>query len=406
MVLHDPALRLFGTIAACTICTDLNRFELLIGDMEALFGSTWGELTPEDAPEFLTRPEAGTLHLIVIAAGAGDAARLAPILPALEQARARGVRLVLICEAPQTAGLPPELQRIAAATLPYPLEEGHLAEALGRLLPPPSAARAERKGERGTVIAVQGLAGGVGATTFAVNLAWELAHFDRNRPVRVALLDLDLQGGAVATYLDLQCRQASHDLLADAGKVDADTLSQALQGEEQRLMVLTAPPEIVPLDILGPSEVETLIETARRQFDFVVIDMPGVLVHWTEGVLHKSSVYYLVLELDMRSAQNAMRLHRLVESEGLPRDRLRHVLNRAPRLTDLQGRARVRRLTETLDVTLAASLPDGGSQVRHACDYGQPLGRSAARLPLRREIRKLAEAHLAEVAQRDQTPGS
>ena len=50
---------------------------------------------------------------------------------------------------------------------------------------------------------VHGLAGGVGATTMAVNLAWELACASDKDAPSVCLIDLDLQYGTVSTYLDL-----------------------------------------------------------------------------------------------------------------------------------------------------------------------------------------------------------
>ena len=50
----------------------------------------------------------------------------------------------------------------------------------------------------GVVLPVHGFAGGTGTTTFAVNLAWELANIDEgDDALRVCLLDLDLQFGSV-----------------------------------------------------------------------------------------------------------------------------------------------------------------------------------------------------------------
>ncbi len=51
------------------------------------------------------------------------------------------------------------------------------------------------------------MAGGTGATTVAVNLAWELATIAKTDAPKVCLIDLDLQFGSVATYLDLPRRE-------------------------------------------------------------------------------------------------------------------------------------------------------------------------------------------------------
>ena len=64
------------------------------------------------------------------------------------------------------------------------------------------------------------------------------------------------------------------------------------------------------------------------------------VVQWTEAVLNAAHVYFAVLELDLRSAQNVLRMLRALKAEGLPHEKLRFVLNRAPKFTDLCGKSR------------------------------------------------------------------
>ena len=81
-------------------------------------------------------------------------------------------------------------------------------------------------------------------------------------------------------------------------------------------------------------KVERVIKMARSHFDYVVIDMPKTLVMWSETVLHAAHVYFATMELDMRSAQNVLRMKRALQSEDLPFSKLRFALNRAPKFTD------------------------------------------------------------------------
>jgi pilus assembly protein CpaE len=71
-------------------------------------------------------------------------------------------------------------------------------------------------GGQGAVFAVQNLAGGTGATTLSVNLAWELANVDKKKSPSVCLIDFDLQFGSVATYLDLPRRDIVLEFLQEA----------------------------------------------------------------------------------------------------------------------------------------------------------------------------------------------
>ncbi|SLN37445.1 CobQ/CobB/MinD/ParA nucleotide binding domain protein [Pseudoruegeria aquimaris] len=149
---------------------------------------------------------------------------------------------------------------------------------------------------------------------------------------------------------------------------------------------------MLPLDIVGPEDVDAIIEIARTNFDYVVIDMPSTLISWTEAVLAQAHIYFATMELDMRSAQNALRMIKALKAEQLPVEKLRYVLNRAPKFTDLSGKSRVKRLAESLDIKIELLLPDGSKQVSQSADHGLPLAENAAKNPLRKEIAKLAKS--------------
>lgn len=389
-------------VSACTVSRDVQAFDLLIEDMETELGESWGDLSFDDAIAFLEQPDSNALEFFAIAMDAQDEGELVLIGELIAMSKERGVKVILIAEDVSPTVLHQLLKTGANDFLPYPLPEGALHEAIERLrAPEPKApivpdgghampSNASRGKHDGAILATHGLAGGVGATTFAVNLAWELATRDKKGGPRVCLLDLDFQTGSTSTYLDLPRRDVIYELLSDTSSMDNDSFLQALQTFNDKLHVLTAPADMLPLDIVGPDDIITLLNTARANFDVVVVDMPKTLVAWTETVLNNAHIYFALLELDMRSAQNALRFVRLLKSEDLPYEKLRFVLNRAPRFTDLQGKARVKRMAESLDIDIELMLPDGQRQVTQACDHGLPLSETAGKNPLRKEIAKLA----------------
>lgn len=394
-------------IAACTISRDVQQFDLLIEDMEAAMGENWGDLGFADALAFLEQPEAEELEFVAVALSKEDERELPLIADIIAQAKRRGIKVVLIADEVSPAALHQLLREGGDEFVPYPLPEGELTQAIERLrsgagpiLPetPPAEPRATND-RSGVVIPVQGMAGGSGATTLAVNLAWELASIDRKAPPKVCLIDLDLQFGSVATYLDLPRREAVLEILSDIPAADSESFLAAMQLHQERLHVLTSPSELVPLDLIGPDEVARLIEMARINFDYVVIDMPASVVDWSETVLQAAHVYFSTLELDMRSAQNTMRLKRALQSEELPFEKMRFVLNRAPGFTDLSGKSRAKRLADSLGIAIEIQLPDGGRAVTQSADHGTPLAEGAAKNPLRREIAKLARSvHKVNIA--------
>jgi pilus assembly protein CpaE len=405
MMTPEPA-----PIQACTVSRDVANFDLLIEDMETELGESWGDLSFDEAVVFLGQPDAETLEFIAIAVDGDDEEELAKISGIITTAKENGIRVILIAEEVSPIALHQLLRLGADDFVPYPLPEGALHDAIERLgesdipdLPSQAATPSFQNGgsREGVVLAVHGLSGGVGSSTFAVNLAWEMATVhdgDKKAPhpsPRVCLLDFDLQYGATATYLDLPRREVIYELLSDTEHMDADSFRQALLSYNDKLHVMTAPADMLPLDLITGEDVSRLIEAAREQFDFVVIDMPSTVVSWTETILNKAQVYFAMIELDMRSAQNVLRLVRALKAEGLPTEKLRYVLNRAPKFTDLTGKARVKRLAESLDISIELVLSEGGKAITQANDHGLPLALSAAKCPLRKEIQKLAGSLVA-----------
>lgn len=398
-------------IVACTISRDVQIFDLLIEDMEATLGENWGDLGFGDALAFLEQPEAAELQFIAVALDEEDEADLSLITDIIAAAKAREIKVILIAEDVSPASLHQLLREGGDEFVPYPLPENELARAIERVLAEPAVApvapelqnKLKATGDRnGVVIPVHGMAGGTGATTLAVNLAWELANIDKDEPPRVCLLDLDLQFGSTSTYLDLPRRESVFEMLSDTESMDSESFMHSLLSYEDKLHVLTAPTDLIPLDLIGPADVERIIEMARTNFDYVIIDMPSTMVEWSETVLHAAHVYFATLEMDLRSAQNTLRLKRALQGEELPFEKLRFVLNRAPKFTDLNGKSRVKRLAESLGISIEVQLPDGGKPVAQNADHGAPLAEGIPKNPLRKEIAKLAksvhEVNTADVA--------
>jgi len=394
----DPA-----PILACTVARDVQKFDLLIEDMETELGESWGDLTFEEARHFFSQPDAQLLEFVAIAIDEEDEVNLAIIADLISTANKNGLKVILIAEEVSPIALHQLLKLGAKEFAPYPLPEGALHDAVERLKTPDPAnalsaplhsgmPKVPGANKNGVIVTLQGLAGGVGTTTLAVNIAWELANIEPKKATKVCILDLDLQFGSVATYLDLPRREAVYELLSDTEAMDNDTFLGALDSFHEKLHVLTAPADILPLDMINSEDVGRLLDFATANFDYVVIDMPTTIVQWTETVLSASHVYLTALELDMRSAQNALRMVRALKTEELPFEKLRYVLNRAPKFTDLNGKSRVKRMAESLDIKIELLMPDGGKQVVQSGDHGLPLAETAAKNPLRKEILKLAQS--------------
>ncbi|RMH41507.1 MAG: pilus assembly protein CpaE, partial [Alphaproteobacteria bacterium] len=247
-------------IQACTVARDIEYFDLLIEDMEAELHENWGDLNFEEAAAYLRQPDAEALEFIVIAVDENDEENIPVIADLVRVAKEREIKVILIADDVTPVTLHKLLRLGANDFVPYPLPEGALHEAIERVRSAPAAetigqseALALKGGpvRDGIVLPVHGLAGGTGATTFAVNLAWELANAHKKMTERVCLLDFDLQFGSTSTFLDLPRREAVFELLSDVSVMDQDAFLQSLVTFNEKLHVLTAPPEMLPLDLIS-----------------------------------------------------------------------------------------------------------------------------------------------------------
>ena len=409
-----------AALEAVTISRDVQEFDLLIEDMEAELGEAWGDLNFAEAAEFLRQDDAARMSFVVVAVDAADEDDMGRVAALVRQAKRIGLQVILVAD-----GLGPmvlhELLRAGADDFaPYPLPERALTEAVARVRSPragvsdamramtdaagaapapeaeqPAAApmRMTGGGDRESrVYAVQSVAGGAGASTIAVNLAWEVAGGGgRGDAPSVCLIDLGLQFGSVATYLDLSRKEAIYGVLTDTASMDEQAFRQALQTYEGKLDVFTAPSDLLPLDLIGPDDIKALIGLARKCFDVVVVDMPTTLSQWTDTVMSEADRFFMVSTLEVRSAQNAMRLLRLMRAEGIPMEGMAWLLNRAPGKSDMGAKGRIDKLATTLDIRFEAVLPDGGKAITDANDQAVPLAQSQARSAVRKEIVRLSE---------------
>ncbi len=380
---------------AFAVASKPGRFELLNSDLHGLFGQSWGNVTVSAAGEMLGRGTLSGEETLIVCVESEDEQNLEPIDSFVRAAKKAGFIVILIAKDVSPTALHHLLKLGADDFAPYPLPDNALSNIFNNLRDKKRAAPSvlsSKKARGGVILPVYSAAGGVGGSTFAVNLAWEMAIATRKDDMRVALIDLDFQFGSVATLLDMPRRDTVFDLLTEPETLAGDTLAQAMTSYKSLLAVLTSPPEIMPLDIVNSDYVEKLLTLLQSRYDFIIIDLPQALMDWSAAVLINAETYFTLLELDMRSAQNLMRYLRVLRGEDLPGEKIQYILNRAPGFADLNGKTRVGRFSESLGIEVNVLLPDGGRAVTQAGDQGEPLAISAPKNALRKEIKKIAGA--------------
>lgn len=247
----------------------------------------------------------------------------------------------------------------------------------------------------GRLIVVAQARGGIGATTIAVNLADQLAYRrglwgkETRRPV--ALVDLDLQFGTTGSVLDLPEQDTLHQIASEAIVPDAVFLKQSMQVTNHGLSVLAAPAKFAPIDALRPEQVAAILDTLRQTHDYVVVDLPRVLVNWIEPVLQRADRLLVVSDLSVPAIRHCRRLIDFFAADNATLA-VEVVVNRERR--GIFGSAVQREAEKALERKLDHWVPDNPRVARLAADRGMPLSSVAASSSLCRAVGQIAEATL------------
>ncbi|MEP6867716.1 MAG: AAA family ATPase [Novosphingobium sp.] len=209
------------------------------------------------------------------------------------------------------------------------------------------------------LVAVARSIGGCGATSVATHLAADFAAHDESGRGTV-IVDLDLQFGSVADFLGVRPHGSIADLLGTQGRLDEELLRSVCATTAGGVTVIAAPDSILPLESVDTDDLLRLIQLLRRQFGYVVLDLPANWTNWTLSTVLAANSVVLVVELSIGSLHQAKRRLELFRSVGIDDRNVEIVVNRAEK-----------RLFSTI------TLPDVSSTLGHSV-----LGSIALEAPL------------------------
>ena len=205
--------------------------------------------------------------------------------------------------------------------LPKPVLKEELKRALAILLQ-----QAEDYDSISKIITVYSNKGGIGKTTVATNLAYELARTTQDK---VALVDLNLQLGDVSTFLNLNSNFDVTYVINNLIEKREDSLLNAFEKyNDTNLYVLADPSYIEQAEALTPQKIEVLLKVLKKIFPYIIIDMSSNIDENSLKILDKSDWILFTSIVNIPAIRNAQRCLNLFTSRHYPKDKVKIVLNR------------------------------------------------------------------------------
>jgi pilus assembly protein CpaE len=236
---------------------------------------------------------------------------------------------------------------------------------------------------RRRMVAVHSPKGGVGTTTIATNLAMVAAD---QKPDRVALVDLHLQFGQVATHLNLDVKLSLADVARDdAAMREPELLRSYATRHESGLHVFAAPVSPEQAELVTADHINRILRTILLAYDSVVIDTGSWLDERTMTAFEHAETVVFVVCPEIGALKALHSLLDYLNEAGSVSEKATFVLN------NLFAREilRPRDVESALGTRVAIDLPYDPFLYLKAVNEGVPIVLGAPRSPAAENLVKL-----------------
>jgi pilus assembly protein CpaE len=233
----------------------------------------------------------------------------------------------------------------------------------------------------GHVLAVFNPKGGVGKTLVATNLASALVE----RGQRVLLIDADTVTGHVPASLGMDAVptviDAWRDELEGGPVVTFDELASV---HSSGLKVLPLASNPIGTELLEPGRVAGAIDVAKRQVDFLIIDLHPSYSAINRAMFDRADRILVPVTPDMPAITATIKLRDVAEELGM-RERLTLIANRA------NSGIKVEDLERAVAIPLFGQIRSGGLLVVRCANEGKTLHELAAKEKITADFDAIAD---------------
>lgn len=222
----------------------------------------------------------------------------------------------------------------------------------------------------GQLTALVSAKGGAGASFLTANLA-HMAAATGGR--KVSLIDLDLQFGSLAQYLDLNVEHGLMHALEMADQLDAVAIDAYMSKHSSGLRLMSPAEDeiILPRDV-DHSQFQTLLDLLKDSYDNTFVDLPRQIDELSADVYERADNILIITQQEIASIRDARRLHLLISNElNIPSDRFYLVVNRYNKnsIIELKDIAK----STGIDCERIITIPNSYESVAESINVGVPI---------------------------------
>jgi pilus assembly protein CpaE len=130
--------------------------------------------------------------------------------------------------------------------------------------------------------------GGVGNTTLAIETAVHLATQRKRGGARIAILDLNLDGGTLADALDAEPRFDLRELAGRPERLDVQLIDIFASRHSDRLDIFASPSPSAGAADVDPQMIFAVLDLMAQRYDLILLDIPNQRLAWIDNLLQGS----------------------------------------------------------------------------------------------------------------------
>ena len=169
--------------------------------------------------------------------------------------------------------------------------------------------------------------GGVGKTSLAVNLAYELSNLEESK--NVCLLDLSFNTEDVSTFLDITPKYKADYILNHIETSDFNMLLSLMNRYKTSNLYILSLQENMKLNIkFTPNLVNKVINSLKNVFSKIIIDTSSSINETSTSIINNSDLVLMVGLMNLSSVKGCQKCYELFDNMNFNSNKIKLVINR------------------------------------------------------------------------------
>lgn len=348
-----------------------------------------------DAVVLQNDPDAEKVDVLVLEIGSNPVTEFETISMLLKE-NVVGT-LFLTSSKTTTDVLLPALRAGAKEFFPQPINANDVIEAFNKVMSDSlvNNNNGDSKAPRSKIYSVVGVKGGVGTTTFAVNLATSMKAAVPDKSV--VLIDMNRLFGEVCLFLDIDQETNWEEIGRNISRLDAKYLQSAMTKHSSGVFVLPAPGKVNVSNQLPYGSLFKILKGIRRFFDYIVIDCGMDLREDSMKIFAESEAVYLISTLCLPCMINVRKIQKsLAAPNSSINGKVQIIANRFEK----KSQYNLRDAQEIIGTEIKMTIPNNYPLSMTAINNGKPVSEVSKKSDMAVAYKKLAES-LVDMPEKD-----